>query len=286
MGTKHPPGSPRQLAGLPQPLRFPPPVGIAATPATTTAVATRRPVPVTQPTAAGSITLSASAAIFPADAPCQPSFGAGVAAATTADAYASTEAHAVKRTVAISETRRDGDAMNLTLRGPRPAEHPRNGGFGIFGVDSFQAFPGVPRLEVELTFTDEFEYHKTLDYLVHQVCAAVTGNLAEIHWLSQAANEAVGFALGRSRGPGGHETVSAAIRLEGQSVELRVSYTGVPVEIPTNSVFDVQAYEKRGEVGDLRIYILRKVADSLDFRREGNKNVIVIRRKLREATAG
>ncbi len=77
-------------------------------------------------------------------------------------------------------------------------------------------------------------------------------------------------------------TIKIGIKIEGDQMQMRIEDDGVPFNPLESKTPDFQCGVEECKIGGLGIHLIRKLMDDIQYQRIADKNVLVLRRKMRK----
>jgi serine/threonine-protein kinase RsbW len=77
-------------------------------------------------------------------------------------------------------------------------------------------------------------------------------------------------------------TIKISITIEGDQLQMRIEDDGVPFNPLECKTPDFQCDIEECKIGGLGIHLIRKVMDDIQYQRLENKNILVLRKKMRK----
>ena len=77
--------------------------------------------------------------------------------------------------------------------------------------------------------------------------------------------------------------IKISITVEGDQLEMRIEDDGIPFNPLESKTPDFQCGIEECKIGGLGIHLIKKLMDDLQYQRVADKNVLVLKRKLRNA---
>ena len=75
------------------------------------------------------------------------------------------------------------------------------------------------------------------------------------------------------------ETGVAAVRIEaGENITIEFEDSGAPYNPLTAPAPDISLPAQKREIGGLGIFMVKNIMDSVEYRREGNKNILTVKK--------
>ena len=139
----------------------------------------------------------------------------------------------------------------------------------------------------------------TSSLLSHQTAITVTNNLAELERVGDAieefgqrnglpakavfevklaVDEVVTNVISYGYADGGDHQIAVRLSVDAGEIAIEVEDDGRPFNPLAVAPADVDQPVEDRQIGGLGIHLVRKLMDGLDYRREGNKNLLVMRK--------
>ena len=76
--------------------------------------------------------------------------------------------------------------------------------------------------------------------------------------------------------------INISITIEGDQLQMRIEDDGVPFNPLESKTPDFQCGVEECKIGGLGIHLIRKLMDDIQYQRVADKNILVLRRKIRK----